>query len=126
MTATMPTGLDVAQLRRDFPILERRIGERPLVYLDSAATSQKPRQVLAAVDDYYRTSNSNVHRGVHTLGTEATEAFETARIRVGRFIDADPHGVVFVRNTTEGINLVAQSYARELLQPGDRLVVSVM
>lgn len=126
MTATLPTGLEVARLRRDFPILERSIGDRPLVYLDSAATSQKPLQVLDAVDDYYRTVNSNVHRGVHTLGTEATEAFETARIRVARFIDADPHGVVFVRNTTEGINLVAHSYARELLQAGDRLVVSVM
>jgi cysteine desulfurase/selenocysteine lyase len=126
MTATASAGLDVARLRRDFPILERRVGEHPLVYLDSAATAQKPVQVLSAVDEYYRTSNANVHRGVHTLGNEATETFERARARVARFIDADPRGVVFVRNTTEAINLVAQSYARELLAGGDRVVVSVM
>jgi cysteine desulfurase/selenocysteine lyase len=118
--------LDVARLRADFPILARRIGERPLVYLDSAATSQKPVAVLDAIEHYYRQSNANVHRGVHTLGTEATDAFEDARQRVGRFIDADPRGVVFLRNATEGLNLVASSYARELLKPGDRIVLSVM
>ena len=119
--------LDVAAIRRDFPILSRQVGDHPLVYLDSAATSQKPQAVLDAVDNYYRTSNANVHRGVHTLGNEATDAFENARARVARFIDApDPSGVVFVRNATEGLNLVASSYARELLQPGDRVVLTEM
>ncbi|HXA28595.1 MAG TPA: cysteine desulfurase [Candidatus Angelobacter sp.] len=119
--------LDVARIRRDFPILARRVGDRPLVYLDSAATSQKPVQVLDAIDHYYRQSNANVHRGVHTLGNEATDVFEQARTRVAQFIDApSPDGVVFVRNTTEGLNLVASSFARELLQPGDRVVVTEM
>jgi len=125
MTTTVD-GLEVGRVRADFPILERRVGERPLAYLDSAATAQKPLSVLEAVDHYYRTSNANVHRGVHTLGNEATEAFEAARRRVARFIDADERGVVFVRNTTEAINLAASSYARELLREGDRVVVSVM
>jgi cysteine desulfurase / selenocysteine lyase len=119
--------LDVARIRADFPILSRTVGDRPLVYLDSAATSQKPVQVLDTVDHYYRTSNANVHRGVHTLGNEATDVFEQARARVARFIDApDPSGVVFLRNTTEAINLVASSFARELLKPGDRIVVTEM
>jgi cysteine desulfurase/selenocysteine lyase len=119
-------GLDVARLRADFPILERQIGTSPLVYLDSAATSQKPRVVTDAVDTYYATRNANVHRGVHTLGNEATDAFEQARIRVAAFIDAPPEGLIFVRNTTEAINLVAYSYATQLLEPGDRIVVTVM
>ncbi|MEA2637040.1 MAG: cysteine desulfurase / selenocysteine lyase, partial [Chloroflexota bacterium] len=120
------SGLDVARVRADFPILERRIGAHPLVYLDSAATSQKPRAVMDAVDAYYVTSNANVHRGVHTLGNDATDAFERARARVATFIDAPSDGVVFVRNTTEAINLVASSYATQLLEPGDRIVVTVM
>jgi cysteine desulfurase / selenocysteine lyase len=119
--------LDVARIRSDFPILSRRIGDRPLVYLDSAATSQKPVPVLDAIDHYYRESNANVHRGVHSLGNEATDVFENARERVARFIGApSPDGVVFLRNTTEALNLVASSYARELLQPGDRVVVTEM
>ena len=119
MTAPVaaPSGLDVARIRADFPILERQIGAHPLVYLDSAATSQKPRAVTDAVDAYYATSNANVHRGVHTLGNEATDAFERARVRVAAFIDAPSDGVVFVRNTTEAINLVASSYATQLLEP---------
>lgn len=126
-TDTPRSPLDVARIRGDFPILSRRVGDRPLVYLDSAATSQKPVAVLDAIDHYYRESNANVHRGVHTLGNEATDVFEAARERVARFIDAPSvEGVVFVRNTTEALNLVASSYARELLQPGDRVVVTEM
>ena len=121
-----PSALDVARIRNDFPILDRAIGAHPLVYLDSAATSQKPRAVMDAVDAYYATSNANVHRGVHTLGNDATDAFERARVRVAAFIDAPSDGVVFVRNTTEAINLVASSYATQLLAPGDRIVVTVM
>ncbi|MDQ6748032.1 MAG: cysteine desulfurase [Candidatus Dormibacteraeota bacterium] len=116
--------LDVDRVRADFPILAREVQGHPLAYLDSAATSQKPRQVLDAVRDYYETSNANVHRGVHTLGNEATDAFEAARRRVARFIDAPVDGVVLLRNTTEALNLVAASYARELLSPGDRIVLT--
>src|ERR1700733_13763697 len=128
MSASVATeqAFDVARIRADFPILQREIGSNPLVYLDSAATSQKPRVVVDAVDAYYATSNANVHRGVHTLGNEATDSFEKARLRVARFLDAPPEGLVFVRNTTEGINLVASSYATQLLDPGDRIVVTVM
>lgn len=127
MTATSPpAALDVERLRRDFPVLQRTLHGKPLVYLDSAATSQKPLPVLEAMERYYHTSNANVHRGVHTLGNEATDAFEAGRVRVAEFVDADPTGLVFVRNATEGLNLVASSYARELLRPGDRIVLTVM
>lgn len=126
MTATGAPPIDVERLRRDFPVLQRTLHGRQLVYLDSAATSQKPLPVLDAMERYYHTSNANVHRGVHTLGNEATDAFEASRLRVAEFIGADPTGLIFVRNATEGLNLVASSYARELLQPGDRIVLSVM
>jgi cysteine desulfurase/selenocysteine lyase len=118
--------MDVQRIRADFPILQRSVNGRPLIYLDSAATSQKPRQVLEAIDGYYRSFNANVHRGVHSLGNEATNVFETGRTRVAAFINAPEKGVVFVRNTTEALNLVASSYARELLQPGDRIVLTEM
>lgn len=119
-------GLDVAAIRADFPLLQRNVNGRPLVYLDSAATSQKPQQVLDAVDSYYSLHNANVHRGVHTIGNEATDVFERARERVAVFIDAPAEGIVFLRNTTEALNLVASSYARELLSPGDRIVLTEM
>jgi len=93
--------LGLERIRADFPILDREVGGNPLTYLDSAATSQKPIQVMDAVDGYYRRSNANVHRGVHQLGNEATDRFEASRVRVAGFIDADPEGLVFVRNTTE-------------------------
>ena len=118
--------LDVERVRADFPILGRRVNGRPLVYLDSAATSQKPRAVLDAIDKYYAVSNANVHRGVHTLGNEATDVFEASRRRIATFIDAPAEGLVLLRNTTEALNLVASSYARELLQPGDRVVLTEM
>ena len=123
-TATAP--LDVAAIRSDFPLLQRTVNGHPLVYLDSAATSQKPQQVLDAVDGYYSRHNANVHRGVHTVGNEATDVFERARERVAAFIDAPADGIVFVRNTTEALNLVASSYARELLAPGDRILLTEM
>jgi cysteine desulfurase / selenocysteine lyase len=122
--ATAP--LDVAAIRSDFPLLRRTVNAHPLVYLDSAATSQKPQQVLDAVDGYYSLHNANVHRGVHTVGNEATDVFERARERVAAFIDAPAEGIVFLRNTTEALNLVASSYARELLAPGDRIVLTEM
>jgi cysteine desulfurase / selenocysteine lyase len=125
-TGVVTAPLDVARIRADFPILRRLVNGHPLTYLDSAATSQKPQAVLDATDAYYQQHNANVHRGVHTLGNEATDVFESARQRVARFIDAPSEGIVFVRNTTEALNLVASSYARELLSPGDRVVMTEM
>jgi len=120
-------GLDLEAIRADFPILARRVFDRPLVYLDSAASSQKPRQVLEAVDAYYRRHHSNVHRGVHTLSCEATELYEGARRKVADFIGAaSERECVFVRGTTEGINLVSQAWARPRLGPGDEVLVSEM
>ena len=119
------TALDVAAIRSDFPILTRQVNGRPLVYLDNAATSQKPRQVIDAMVRYYEHANSNVHRGVHTLSVEATDQFEAARAKVARFINAPkPEQVVWTRNTTEAINLVAQSWARRVLGPGDEVLLS--
>ena len=120
------TPLEVERLRGDFPILQEVVNGHPLVYLDSAATSQKPESVIRAISDYYRFANANVHRGVHALGERATEVFEGAREDVARFIHADSRGVVFVRNTTEGLNLVAQAFARPRFGPGDRIVATKM
>ena len=118
---------DVQRVRRDFPILSRLVNGRPLVYLDSAASSQRPIQVIQAVDRYETNSHANVHRGVHALSQEATEAFEGARDRVRRFINArSTHEIIFVRGTTEGINLVAQSYGRSRLEPGDEILISAL
>ena len=117
---------DIARIRRDFPILKREVasGAR-LVYLDNAATSQRPVQVLAEITRFYRDHNANIHRGVHTLSVEATELYEQARTKVARFIGAgDPREIIFTRNTTESINLVAHSWARKFLKPGDEVVVS--
>ncbi|MGC2192106.1 MAG: cysteine desulfurase [Candidatus Dormiibacterota bacterium] len=118
--------LEATRIRADFPILQERVNGRQLVYLDSAATSQKPEAVIDAVSDYYRHANANVHRGVHVLGERATELFEGARVAIARLVGADPRGVVFVRNTTEGINLVAQAFARERFGPEDRIVCTEM
>ncbi|MGH8179666.1 MAG: cysteine desulfurase [Steroidobacteraceae bacterium] len=117
--------LDVERVRRDFPILERSVNGRPLVYLDSAASSQRPLPVLRAVERYETHSHANVHRGVHALSQAATEAYEGARERVRRFINAhSTREIIFVRGTTEGINLVAQSYARPRLGPGDEILIT--
>jgi cysteine desulfurase/selenocysteine lyase len=127
-TIVTPT-LDRTQiLRRDFPILERMLPNgKPLVYLDNAATSQKPASVLAAMDDYYLLRNANVHRGVHTLSEEATALFEGAREKVTRFINArSSKEVIFTRGTTESINLVAYSWGRANLGPGDEVLVTEM
>ena len=126
MTQTA-TGLDVEAIRKDFPILERMIRGKKLVYLDSAATSQKPRQVIDAISRYYREYNANVHRGIHTLSDESTDAYEQARLKVARFIKApSSDGVIFVRNTTEAINLVALGWARKALGPGDEIALTRM
>jgi cysteine desulfurase/selenocysteine lyase len=117
--------LDVERVRRDFPILQRSVNGRPLVYLDSAASSQRPLPVLRAVEHYETHTHANVHRGVHALSQAATEAYEGARERVRRFINAhSTREIIFVRGTTEGINLVAQSYARPRLGPGDEILIT--
>ncbi len=119
--------LDVNRIRADFPILQRQVQGKPLVYLDNAATSQKPDSVLQAMDDYYRHHNANIHRGVHTLAEEATAAYENARRKVGRFVNAySPKEVVFVRNTTEAINLVALTWGRTNVGRDDVIILSVM
>ncbi len=118
--------LDVAALRRDFPILQRTVNGKPLVYLDSAASSHKPRQVVDAMADYYYHHHANVHRGAHTLSTEATSLYESARATVARFLGApDPASVVFTRNTTEALNLVVASWGGANLNEGDEVVVTV-
>jgi cysteine desulfurase / selenocysteine lyase len=117
--------LDVERVRRDFPILDRSVNGRPLVYLDSAASSQRPLSVLRAVEQYETHSHANVHRGVHALSQAATEAYEGARERVRRFINArSTKEIIFLRGTTEGINLVAQSYARPRFGPGDEILIT--
>ena len=118
--------IDVRRIREDFPILRRLVRGKPLVYLDSAATTQKPEAVLAAMDRYYRQSNANVHRGVHTLAEEATALYEGARRKVAAFIGApDPAELIFTRGTTEAINLVAASWGASL-RPGDVIAVTEM
>lgn len=119
--------LDVEHIRKDFPILNREIYGRPLVYLDNAATSQKPACVIEAINRYYQTYNANTHRGVHKLGEEATEAYEKARRKVARFINARSYKeIIFVRNATEAINLVAYSWGRLNISCGDTIILSEM
>jgi cysteine desulfurase/selenocysteine lyase len=120
--------LNVNEVRNDFPILQREISTGvPLVYLDSTATSQKPLQVIEAMDGYYRRSNANIHRGVHTLAEEATFMYEQARVKIARFINApSAHQVIYTRNTTESINLVAYSWARANLKAGDLVLLTEM
>jgi len=126
MTTAAP-GLDVERLRQDFPILAERVRGRPLVYLDNAATSQKPRAVIEAVSRFYAAENANIHRGVHALSERATVAYEGVRERVARFLNAASSAeIVFTRGTTEAINLVAQSWGGSTLRPGDEILVTAM
>src|SRR5215204_6864840 len=114
---------DVEEIRHDFPILEREVNGKPLVYLDNAATSQNPRQVIQTLTDYYERHNANVHRGVHRLAEEATVAYEDSRERVARFLGApDSRGLIIARATTESINLVAHAWGRKNLREGDEVV----
>ena len=124
---TTGTAFDVQAIRADFPILSTQVHGRPLVYLDNAATTQKPRAVLQALTDYYTGSNANVHRGVHYLSGKATDLFEGARARIATFIGAaDPKEIIFTRNATEGVNLVAQTWGRANVKAGDEVLISGM
>ena len=117
----------IETIRADFPILQRTVKDHPLAYLDNAASSQKPLAVLQAMDDYYRHTNANVHRGVHTLSEEATRLYEGARGRIGRFINAgSSKEIIFTRNATEAINLVAYSWGLDNLGPGDEVLITEM
>jgi cysteine desulfurase / selenocysteine lyase len=119
--------LDVTRIRKDFPILERKVYGKPLVYLDNAATSQKPRQVIDALVRYYEEYNANIHRAVHCLGEEATAAYEEARAKAAAFINApSTESIVFTRNTTEAINLVAYTWGRANLREGDEILLTEM
>jgi cysteine desulfurase/selenocysteine lyase len=124
-TALQPARFDVAAVRGEFPVLARAIHGHPLAFLDNGASAQRPNAVIAAVDDYERHHHANIHRGVHTLSQEATALYERARDRIVPFINArSRQEIVFVRGTTEAINLVAQSYARPLLGPGDEILIT--
>ncbi|HEY3226132.1 MAG TPA: cysteine desulfurase [Planctomycetota bacterium] len=121
------TALDVRKVRADFPLLARKVRGKPLVYLDNAATTQKPRAVLDAIRSYYETENSNIHRGVHYLSELATKSYEWARLKVRAFLNAaDGREIVFVRGATEAINLVANSFARASMKPGDEVLITTM
>ena len=126
LSATVPA-FPIEAIRKDFPILQQNIHGKPLVYLDNAATTQKPLSVITAVDDYYRHYNSNIHRGVHTLSEKATAEYEGARGKIKDFINASSTmEIIFVRGATEAINLVAQSYGRSTLKAGDEIIISEM
>ena len=121
------SSLDVEKIRQDFPLLHQEVNGKPLAYLDNAATSQKPTQVIEALDKYYQEDNSNIHRGIHTLSERATIDYEQARGKVRSFINANSEKeIIFVRGATEGINLIAQSYGRNKLKTGDEIIISEM
>jgi len=118
---------DVERIRKDFPILSQEVHGRPLVYLDNAATTQKPQAVIEALETYYAADNANVHRGVHLLSERATQAYEAARSRIRRFLNAaEDREIVFVRGATEAINLVAQTYGRRMVGPGDEILITAL
>src|ERR1700733_10655557 len=118
-----PAAVDWAALRRDFPILDQQVHGHPLIYLDSGASSQRPRAVIDAISHYYEHDHSNVHRGIHELSNRATAAYEGARERTARFINtAKPSEIVFTRGTTESINLVAATWGERHVQAGDKIL----
>jgi len=124
---TVNTIFDVERIRKDFPVLHQSVHGKPLVYLDNAATTQKPQQVIDVLSEYYKGYNSNIHRGVHLLSQKATDEYEKARVKVQNFLNASKtKEVIFVRGATEGINLVANSYGRKFIKEGDEIIVSEM
>src|SRR5882672_5552315 len=126
-SATLQDTLDVYSIRQQFPILDREVKGHPLVYFDNAATSQKPQVVIDALVNYYTRYNANIHRGIHTLAEEATAAFEATRDTVQQFINASSREeIIFTRGTTEGINLVANTWGRKNIKAGDEIIISTM
>ena len=126
-TVTVQKKLDAYSIRKQFPILNRKVKGKPLIYLDNAATSQKPQMVIDALVNYYSNYNANIHRGIHTLAEEATQAFEETRDAVQEFINAESREqIIFTRGTTEGINLVAYTWGRQNVKAGDEIIISVM
>jgi cysteine desulfurase/selenocysteine lyase len=126
-TSKAPPVFDAAAVREDFPILDTRVGAHALVYLDNAATAQKPQAVIDAVSHYYASTNANIHRGVHYLSAEATDAYDRARVTVAQFLNAaEPRECIFVRGTTEAINLVAASWGRTNFRRGDEILLTAM
>ncbi|HKY52036.1 MAG TPA: aminotransferase class V-fold PLP-dependent enzyme, partial [Candidatus Limnocylindria bacterium] len=126
-TSAARSPLDVDRIRADFPILAREVNGHPVVYLDNAATSQKPRQVIDAMRAVFEEHNANIHRGVYEFSETTTAAFEGARAKVARFIGArEASEVIFVRNATEGVNLVAYTWGREHIKAGDRIISTVL
>ena len=124
---TISPAFDVHTIREFFPILEREVNNKLLVYLDNAATAQKPQSVIDALSHYYNNYNANIHRGIHALAEEATAAFEATRVAVQKFIHAAlPEEIIFTRGTTEGINLVAYTWGRENIHAGDEIIISEM
>ena len=122
-----PSSYDVEKIRQDFPVLHQKVHGKPLVYLDNAATTQKPLAVIEALENYYRCDNSNIHRGVHALSERATEAYEKVRVGAQKFINAaDAKEIIFLRGTTEAINLVAQTYGRKNVKAGDEVLITAM
>ena len=118
--------INIEKIREDFPILKRKVNGKNLGYLDNAATSQKPKQVIEAIKDYYENYNSNIHRGIHQLSEVATDAFEKAREKVANFINAKPEQIIFTKNTTESINTVAYSYGLNRIKKGDEILTTIM
>src|SRR5215831_18250103 len=126
-TVSTASSFDVEKVRRDFPVLHQSVHGKPLVYLDNAATTQKPLAVIEAIEHYYRHDNSNIHRGVHALSERATEQYEKTRAAVQRFLNAaDSKEIIFTRGTTEAINLVAQTYGRKHVGAGDEVLITAM
>lgn len=127
MKSGVSTAFDVYKIREDFPILSRKVHGKQLVYFDNGATSQKPQQVIDAINKYYSTQNSNIHRGVHTLSQEATDAYEKARVTIASHLNAKHHHeIIFTRGTTEAINLVASSFGKRFIRKGDEILISAM
>lgn len=127
MSVSEKTGIDITSIRQHFPVLQRTVKNRPLIYLDNAATTQKPVEVIDALSAYYAGYNANIHRGIHTLAEEATAAFEATRDTVQKFINAPSREeIIFTRGTTEGINLVAQTWGRQNIKQGDEIIISTM
>src|SRR3712207_2149740 len=126
-TLTIDNTLDVQAIRRQFPVLDREVKGRPLVYFDNAATTQKPQVVIDALVGYYTGYNANIHRGIHTLAEEATSAFEATRDAIQQFINAESREqIIFTKGTTEGINLVAQTWGKQNINAGDEIIISNM